>query len=264
MRLRGRAWALQVGDVEYSGFDMDFRAQYGEDGIGDCRIAISNAPRELAPSLSVDGQVVRLLAGYADSGAVEVARGGVVLDSVTDRRAGVDMVLSWAISSARGTIRAPVVSRWWPSPSAEEVIRWLAAQAGVAVDVLRLGRTTRYPGGLLTQGRIAPILDRLCADSGSRWALDDGRLRVWPRGGTARRTAEVWSAGGRTLLGLAVSGGGVRRLSVRGILTAHLRRGDALRVVDDLYSGDVLIDEVEHIGSTRSDAWDTVVTGRPA
>lgn len=260
MKRFGRVWELQVGSQIYTS-DMDFRATHRRGAPAECRIEVYGPPRALIDAVSAEDIEIRVLAGWEDSGPVEVARGGVVRDSLQTSRSSSTPRASWSITSARGSIREPILSRSWPpQAAATDILRDIAGAAGLSLDVIRLGVGVTYLRGYVASGRMSPVLDAVCADAEAQWIVADGRLRVWPIGSDARRTAEVWSPA-TGLLQLTASGGGLRRLTVSALLTPHLRPGDVVRVDDADHGGDVVVEEVDHAGQSSGGSWITRVVG---
>jgi len=239
---------------------MTFKAaRSSKTATGKCDVSVFMPARELVDALYDADTVVRVLAGWVDSGAVEVAQGTVVLDSVRDQRSGSRPAVSFQISSAKAATARASVSKAWAQVNASEVIDYLRTSMGIPADIIDLPTDVLYARGHAVERSVSVALDEVTRDCGAQWSVVDGRLRVWPIGGTARRTAEVWSSASGLLEVAAPRGGG--KVGARCLLAPNVRVGDTIRIEDESWSGDIATDECMHEGDTHGQAWYTSVSG---
>lgn len=265
MRLFGRQWSLQVGDpgsvgIEYLDARMQFKVQLsGRGGQNLCDLTVSNPDPSLVGALQSRDKFHRLLAGYED-GSQELFQGYVVRGSVQDRRTADEPEIQYQLSSAGRPLRIGTINRSFTGTvSARTIIEEVRKAMGLAADVLTLGEEKTYARGFVAQGAPGPILTDLCRDCGSQWQITDGRLRVWPVGQAARRTADLWAAEtGLLEASLPALNGEIRAAA---LLRPGLRPGDVVRIRDQVWSGDVVCVEVTHAGDTDGETWRTDVLG---
>lgn len=260
-RLFLRTWALETSDaVRYEGMRMAFRAaQAGAGGSSSCDVTVWMPARELVESLHLADTVIRVLAGYRDTGPVEVMQGAVVTDSVRDKRAAAEPSVTWQISPSKTPIQRASVSKSWSKVRASEVIEHLRQAMGVPADVVDLPEDVLFARGHVVERSPKTAMSEVVAACGAQWALQDGRLRVWPLGGVARATADLWAPS--TGLLEAVAPAGDDKVTARALLRPGLRPGDTVRVQSPSWSGDIRVQEVVHEGDSHGAAWFTSVTG---
>jgi len=265
--LARREWALEVGTpggraVRYEGMRMTFEVRLGGDPTDHgATIGYWMPPLNMVHSLGAEDIVVRVLAGYEDGGAVEMARGAVVAGSIKDRRGSTDPNVEFQISAA-GTEMLPVLSRSMPGPvSASEVIEQIRADLGLPADSIDLADDPVFERGYMLSGTPRAVLSELALSTGCNWDLPDGRLRFWPRGQPARQLRDLWTSGTGLL---EVSGPGSQRtIEAMALLRPAMRPGDIVRIDDQSHQGDIVVQDCTHSGDTFGDPWFTRITGRP-
>lgn len=264
-----RRWALEVGrpgtnGVRYEGMRLTFDVELRADSRATAaNVSVYMPDRALRGLVEAPDSVTRVLAGYRDGGAVEIVRGETVTDSVQETRQGPDRVLSWSVSGARVALLQTVPSRSWSSVRASEVIEWIRQQCGIPADVIRLGSDFTIARGYVVEGSPKQELTDLCASTGSRWQIVDGRLRILPVGEASRPVrAALWSSS--TGLRPSPQQRQDGRVVASALLEPGLRPGDIVRIVDDAYAGDVLIDRIRHEGDSHDTPWYSTVEGVPA
>jgi hypothetical protein len=264
--LVGRRWSLEVGRpgrrgiaVEQHRTTFSVRQKSGS-RTTTADIAVWMPPPDLRTFLEARGAVVRLLAGYAEGGAVELARGEVVPRTLAEPWQRDDRVLSWTISGGRLATLDAVPSRSWSQVRASDVIEYVRRECGLAVDVIRLGRDFTFARGYVVEGSPRDELSQLCEATGSEWQIVDGRLRILPRGEPSRARADRWSADTGMMWASPDVDGAIRAMA---LLRPSLRPGDVVSIVDDAYSGEMVAREVSHYGDSDGDAWYTEIEGRP-
>ncbi len=259
-------WALEYGPgrgtaTSITNMRMAFKSQQSTKGANTCDVTIWMPSRELIVALADPDTVVRVLAGYQDGGAVELCQGGVVDDSLKHRPTVADPFVSWKISPTKAPLARATVSKSWPSVHASEAIEFIRQAMGVPKDTIELPDDVFYARGLTIEGGPKTYLDEIVADCGAQWALPDGRLRVWPIGGVAQTTAELWSA--KTGLIESASPSAAGKVSARALLSPRLRPGDLVRMFDPpRWFGDIRVEECTHTGDTHGTAvWETAIKG---
>ena len=259
-------WALEVGEVggsatRYEGMRMRFSAKQASTGANVCDVTIWMPARELVSVLAETSTIVRVLAGYEDGGPVEIAQGRVVADSLKDQTTAMDPLVSWQISPTKAPLaRATVAHSFGLNTPASEVIEFIRQAMAVPEGVIELPDDVVYARGLTIEGGPKKDLDEVVADCGAQWSLADGRLRVWPIGGSAQTRADVWSANTGLIESARPSGEG--KVSARALLSARLRPGDTVRIDSRAWSGDVRVQECTHTGDTHgTTVWETAIKG---
>ncbi len=261
-----RVWALEVGmpnaaGRSYTGMDMSFRAVQSAKGSSLCNVTIWMPARELVDALNIKGVIFRVLAGYLDSGAVEVARGTVVQDSVRNKLAAAEPLISWQVSPSKEALARAMVARTWRSVYASEIIDHVRRSMGLAADVIDLPEDVFYAAGYHIE-KPKPALDEVTEDCGAQWDIVDNRLRVWPIDGVAKRTADLWSTSNGVILESAAPNGD-GKVTASALLRPQRRPGDTVRIESTSrgWSGDIRGQEFVHTGNTAAQVWRTDVTG---
>lgn len=262
--LWGRVWRIEVGraggrGVAVVGQRVTFGVRYepGRPAVAD--VSVYAPAAALVEALYDPEALVRVLAGYEASGPVELLQGAVVRDSVVDRRGSRDARVTWQVSPVGRRIAAATLAA--DVRDARAGIQACVAALGLPLDVLDLPRVTQYPRGYYLSGNPLTRLGELVGDCGAQYAVVDGRVRVWPLGGQARRTADVWSPS--TGLLDATRPGGDGKVTARALLRPGLRPGDVIRVQSAIWSGDLTVSDAYHEGDSEGQAWYTSVQGAP-
>lgn len=263
-----RRWALQVARAgrqgpSYEGqrvtFDVDLQAG---NRATVAQVSIYMPERGLRGLVEAPDAVTRVLAGYEDGGAVEVAQGQTVRDSVSVQRQGPDTILSWSVSGSRLALLDAVPSRSWSDVRASEVIEYVRQECGIPADVIQLGEDVRFSTGYVCEGSPREELTILARTTGSTWQIVDGRLRILPIGQPSRPArAALWSSTSGLLPSPQQRDDG--RIVATSLLEPALRPGDIVRIVDDAYSGDVTVQRVRHEGDTHGIPWYTTIEATP-
>lgn len=266
-RLWRRAWAIEVGPsgrtgTRYEGLTLSFGASYSHSEPAQCDVALVNPPREVVGALYDRETVCRVLAGYVDEGAVEVFLGTPIPGSVRDRRADEEPAVSWQLSASRSHAARATVSRTWRDVvRASEVIDYLRRALGLSAESIELPRDPVYHRGHVVLGPALPALAEAVATCGAVYSIEGGRLRIYPRGGSAPRRADEWSAASGLLDAAGPDGDGAVRASA--LLRPALRPGDVVAIRSPAWSGQVLVQSVTHDGATDGGTWATSIVGVP-
>lgn len=256
--LRGQVWEVRAGDQVFEGLDVRAIARWPKSGESPTvDVVINHAGPVLLGFLEAREERVSILAGYADDqGVVEIGGGRVVEDSVEEDRSSVDRPVEFQLSNRKATDEV-VLSASWASVAASEVLEYIRGEAGLAGDI-RLGSDLQYTRYSI-DGGFASVLEDLAGDTGSDWEVDGATLRMWPSAEEYQTTADLWSPS----TGLMRVSGADKEIRAAALLRPALRPGDAIRIVDDGYQGDLRLTEVTHEIDTYGGMWMTTVTGRP-
>lgn len=264
--LKDRRWAVEVsvGGVAttYEHARIAFSSKMANGAGWTARLTYSNPSTGLLGQLSDRGALVRILAGYADTGAVEVARGAPVKGSVQYRRQGDPQVQ--VVLHATSTPLRSVVSGVIPGPcTARDGIDYIRRELGLPAGVIspRLA-DVECRRGLVFSGSPSSYLDELAASAGCIWDIPSGRLSVRPAAeGRNAVSADVWSPA-TGLLDVS-SPGAEGEIRARALLRGALRPGDVVRLDGVRHAGELVLREVTHEGDTHGDRWWTTIEGVP-
>ena len=255
-RLFRRVWAVEVAGRRSEGLTVHFGARYpGRGEPAQCDVRVFMPPREMVAALYSPGTECRVLAGYVDTGAVEVFAGVPIPGSVEDARQEV----SWQLSASRTYAARRVVSRSWADVRASEVIDYLRRQMGLSADYLELPQDVRYARGHNVEGPARRELETVVADCGATYSIEGASLRVYPEGGSVPRAADAWTPGSGLLEIVGPEGSGEVRAMA--LLRPALRPGDTVPVRSPRWDGDVRVQEVRHDGQSDETRWQTEIVG---
>ncbi len=265
--LYNHLWALEIDDGQgdgrrYENLDMRFTSRMANTSKATtCDITVFSPDPYILGSLGKPGTLIRMLAGYETTGASVVGFGTVVKGTVEDRSASPDPYVSFQLTSGKQVFSQTTVSRSWSNITAEEVLRYLAGEMGLALEVFELATNPRYQRGYTVSGSASAAFAVVARDCGCQFTTVDGALRVWPVGRTARVTADVWSEDTGLLEALGpADGSSIRAVA---LLRPALRPGDIIKLDDRAYVGEVIAQEIVHEGDTYSDKWYTSIVGIP-
>ena len=264
--LYNKAWAIEIDDGangrRYEDLDIKFSSRMANTSKATtCDVTLYSPDKYFLGALGKTGTLVRVLAGYETTSASEVAQGTVVLTSVEDRSASPDPYVAFQITSGRRVFSNVTVSRAWSNITAGEVIRYLASEMGLSLEVFDLATDPRYQRGYSVSGSASVVLASVVQDCGCQFTTVDGALRIWPIGSAARNTVDVWAEDTGLLEALGPADGSTIRATA--LLRPGLRPGDVVRIDDRAYQGEVVIAELTHEGDTFGDAWYTSIIGKP-
>lgn len=266
--LFNRVWGLEVGPsggagLAFDGMRLRFSATRGRgSGGASCSLTAWNPSRTLMDMLATSGTLCRVLAGYRDGGAQEVFQGTVVNSSLVDRRGSRDPHIEWQLEAVAAALASVELAEFIEGPaSAADAIERIRLATGLASDAVQLGTAVNYARGISLMGDAEQLLDDLCATTGSTWSMPDGRLRVRPLRGAVRESADLWSSS--TCLVETSGPTDKGRVRASALLRPALRPGDVVRIVDQVYSGDVVVEEVTHAGDSDGRDWYTSIVAVP-
>lgn len=267
-RLWGKTWALEVIGTNgatrtYEGMRLAFSAprKAGSRTV-DASVTVWMPDPALVTSIEEGNVTVRVLAGWRDGGAIEVAQGERVRRTVSFTREGADEVLAFRISGGGTAMLGTVISHSWSSVKTSDAVEYIRQQLGLAADVIQFGTDVEYSRGYVIAGPAANALSDLCASSGSRWSVEAGRLRVVPLTGYSRVVSDRWTSETGLLQVSGPAGDGLVRASA--LLRPGLLPKDQIEIVDERYAGRVNITELVNDGDTHGDTWQTSIVGEPA
>lgn len=265
----GKVWAVEVQAEgaqgrRIEGLRMQFKVRRSSrEAAGAAELELYNAADVTVRAMQRPNTLVRVLAGWRETGPLQVIAGTVVTDSFEDgyekrtRRTRVQIADGGL--SVRGKLLSWVYDR--PIRSAE-LFRRLAALAGVPVGSIQPGREHEY-SGVVAYGTFGSEIEQAAIDSGSVASVIDGRLVVFPRTGSRpRKVTALRFAPSSGLIGSPTIGE-KGQVTIRAKLSPSMRPGDLYRVESRAITGNYIAIDVEHNGNTKAD-WLTVVKGRPS
>lgn len=267
MRLFGRSWRVQVGELDLSGVDVTFKVKRTlAPRPGTLELEVFNVTESHRHELTsaTRGQTfVEVQAGYEEGRSV-IFRGDV--RKAVAKRDGVDWAVSVTGGDGEHAIRAARVSRSFSAGTpTESVLRVIADAMGVgignAVTALRGARLgaddASFAGGTVVRGLASSELTRLCDGAGLAWSVQDGNLMLLPVGGSLRRTA-VRLAPDTGLLG-SVEVGAHGHAKATALLIPDLVPGQLVQLDAATAQGFYRIESAEYSGDTRGDDWQVVM-----
>jgi hypothetical protein len=218
-------------------------------------------------ALQAPGAVSTLAAGYqmapltlAAGRVIPGTVGRVIPGTVDAALDGEQFVVTWRISQAGVALRAIDVARAWSGPvTSDEVIAYLLQYTGLSRGTIEPGRTVTYTTGIALCGSALDELEQIAADTGSRLAIDNGVLHLWPVG-QQRQALRVVVSSSTGLVGIperADQG----RWQVRMLLEPSIRPGDQVRIDHPFFRGLLRAVDVEHAGDSgyQLDYYTTIV-----
>ena len=225
-------------------------------------IAVTNGAPAVLGRLQERGTVTRVLAGYGDQ-LTQVAYGSTVRGSVIGpTQEGADLVVRWQVLDG-GTAYADttILRAWVGTVRASEVVRAVAADAGLPVAGLTLGDDVALVRSYYASGTLRRILDDVCSAASSVWTVVGGRLYVWPRGQARVGTSLVLGYGS----GLVERPAKVddRRWRVVSLAQPGILPGDRYLVDADPGRGRYVAEDVSHdLDSLGYGPFATTIVGR--
>ncbi len=241
------------------GLDVTFAArQSGTTGADDARVTVVGQSAQSLSVIRTPGAIVRVSASYGDAEPVPVCQGAVVPGSLRDEPQD-DGLRRIEVQVGDGIdVRRLVVSVERSQPSTgEDVAREVARLAGIPVGVIRTGREVTYRGGYARVATVAQHLDDLAADLGCSWSVQDGRLSLWPADGQ-REVRDIAVSADTGLIGHPIAQDGAVVFLMQ--LIPGLRPGDVLTAQTREYRGRYIVREVQHVGGSRSENFETRAT----
>jgi len=267
-RLYDRVWALEVfragAGKRYENMDMRFSAKQNSLSKPTlCDITIWNPDPGLLGSITSDGTLMRVLAGYVSQGATELAQGVVVSNSVSDRSKSAEPMVSFQISKGREIFNNVILSKSWGPVGAEEIIEYIRTEIGVAFDIVEYAKTPYYSRGYALSGSPAQALASIVEDCGCQYTVVDGRLRIWPKNKHAKLLVDIWAPDTGLLECFPQGSGKQKKITCAVLLRPGARPGDVVQIESPQYNGRMKINELGHDCDTTADTWQTTAIGVP-
>ncbi len=255
--LFGQVWEIQAGTQVFEGLDFRATARWPKDSGATVDVVVNHAGPILRGIVDERNERISIRAGYErDQGPVEIGGGRPLRDSISEDRGSVNRPLEFQLTARRITDEV-VFSAAFGAVTASEVLEYIRGEAGLAGNI-RLGREVQYTRYSLSGG-LEKVITSIASDTGSRWDIDGSTLRFWPEGEPARETADVWSPS----TGLESVSGSGNEVRATAFLRPALRPGDAIRIVDEGYNGDLRLSEVIHEVDTFGGTFRTSIVGAP-
>lgn len=280
MRLFGRRWRVQVGELVSTDLDIKFKVtRQHATRPGTAEVSIFNltpahrseilkSPRARHWLLNAPGQadtpgqpgtVVEIAAGYGND-APTIFRG--TLRRVTEAREGNDWITTITAGDGAYAIRSARVRRSFAADTQlGTVIRALADAMEVGYgnldEVLPSAQFERvgalFPEGTVLHGNAADELTGLCRSAGLEWSVQDGHLLVLQRGAAIRRQSVLLSPD--TGLVGSPERNGRRRAKAKALLIPDLVPGRIVDLRSEIVAGEFRILHAEYTGDTRGGDW---------
>lgn len=268
MNLYDRVWALEVFRAgvgkRYENMDIKFASKQNSLSKPTlCDITIWNPDPGLLGSITSEGSLMRVLAGYAPQGATEIAQGVVVANSVADRSKSTEPQISFQISKGREIFNNVTLSKSWGPVGVEEIIEYIRQEIGVAYDIVELDKKPYYNRGYALSGSPAAALAEVVDDCGCQYTVVDGRLRIWPKKKHAKILVDIWAPDTGLMDCFPQGNGSQKRITCSILMRPGARPGDVVEIKSPQYNGRMKIQECGHTGDTTSDLWQTNAVGVP-
>lgn len=157
------------------------RATYREADDAQAVVTIAQPAPSTVSALRADGAVVEVVAGYIEDGPPpgSVVRGRVLLGSVRERWGPGSHVVEAVVRPSDVRTSPTVRARAWQSTTGREVWDHVVTSSGMALGRPPPTAGASYRGGYAVRGAPGPILRRVAADAGWRWAVSGGVVDVW-------------------------------------------------------------------------------------
>lgn len=255
----GRVAKLQIGSTEFEGLRVRFSVRRAPGKLDGAQIDVWGLDLDAYGQIGRSTITTRLICGYRDDGVGVIVEGTTTPDSLQRPVADGEVVTSWQVQEAGAAMRSVRLAASWPGQvTADEVIRYVAGELGVAVAPVVLPRTPTYARGFAVNGAPRLALSTLAADCGCSWSLQAGRLVLTPLGGVPARVRAVVVQPVGTPQSMDRG-----RVEVVSLLLPGTMPGDAVRVAGDWLAGDYVVEQLEHRGDTHAEEWFTTLTVRP-
>lgn len=265
--LFGRSVLVDIGFAGETGRRIDglrvaFRAKKSSTSKADASdVTVYNPAEGTIRALEQKGILTRVLAGYGGRPS-QVAMGTVVKGSLRISTDGVDRIARWQVHDGGADLGLVYLSRAWNGEiKTSALLDYVVAQSGLSTGTVILGREIGYQR-FAAQGTVREVLDTVVADAESVYAIQDGRLQVWPKGSGRPRRAEVLRVSTGLIGSPKSTDAGIESTA---LLRPGLRPGDTYRLVSAMYDGDLVALDVSHEGDSGEDVpFYTTTVGRPA
>lgn len=262
MKLIGRRWRVQIGEIASEDLDLTFKAKRtsaARPGTLELVVFNFNEAHRNEVLAARRGTLVELSAGYEDARPV-IFRGD--LRRATHKRDGLNWLVTVTAGDGEYAIRTARVARSFSAGTAlADVFRALAAAMGVAegnanevTASAQLGTVgALFPRGVILHGLAADELTRMCRGAGLEWSVQEGALQILPRGRALQRSAVLLTPD-TGLLGSPEVGHG-RSVKARALLIPDLVPGRLVELRSQVATGTYRIHSTELAGDTRGEDW---------
>ena len=158
-------------------------------------IKIWNLSDESLELIEHDDIMLELAVGYKDNvGAVRIFLGSLIKMTVDDENEGTDVVATIKASDGQIAIRDSIISiSNPPGVSNLVVLRNIANNMGLTLDIAPDVEGSPYPDGFSFVGYSAAALDQICGNLGCEWSIQNEVLQVILKGGTTGKKGLVFS-----------------------------------------------------------------------
>lgn len=263
MRLFGRSWSVQVGELVLSEMDVTFKAKRAHAARpGTLELEVFNVTeqhRQELTSATRGRTLVEVQAGYVE-GRSTIFRGDV--RKATAKRDGTEWSVKIEAGDGEHAIRTARVNQSFAAGAGvggvvEAIARAMGVGIGNAAQALRGARLAGggdvFTDGTVVRGRAAAELTRLCDSTGLSWSVQEGALMLLPVGGSLQRTA-LRLAPDTGLLGSPEQGRG-GHAKARALLIPDLVPGRLVQIDAALVRGFYRIESAEYAGDTNGSDW---------
>jgi len=246
----GRAWeGLRVG------FSV-------KRGVGrtpnKAEVSVYNLTRDSSRACQEAGAIVRLLAGYGAPS--EIFTGAI--DRAVRNESGVDAETRIEAADGGRAFRSGWISKTFAAGTdTDQILRELAAAAGVSLGHVGTLPTVRVTSGLTLCGPVRDCLDTLARTVGAEWSLQDGELQLLSPTGTTPEDAVILSPDTGLVGSPVQTKEGVELVA---LLQPTIRPGRRFLLQSRDFRGVYRARDVEHVGDS---GWETDfytrITGTP-
>lgn len=224
-------------------------------------ITIQNPRSGMVGEARKPGALVELIAGH-EGDARTIFLGQVIPSGAHLERSPTGRALTLHASDGALELAGAYASRSFGTVLVSDALAELAEDIGVGVAAIEVGNDIEL-GGLVLSGSASEHLDRLCALTGSAWAIRDRELYVWSATRYTEEVAPVYSVANKTLVGSPVQRDG-GEVEVTVLLDAGMRPGRRFVIGDDAsISGTFVASAVDMFGSNYGPAFYTKPIGTP-
>lgn len=231
-------------------------------------ITIYNLNAEQRSYLSEKGIRVVLEAGY-DENFNTIFFGD--LSSSRSYKEGPDWLTELECKDGGRTVKNSTAFRSFrKGVKAKKVVKYLieamglTATAGTKAVVEAM--TDEYTNGKVLSGKAANQLDRILADHGLEWSIQNGRLQILKYGTVEDRTVFVFLSKDTGLVGSPEEGApdkkrGPKKYTAKSLLQPGLTPGKLVSLQSIVLEEDVVVDKVTHTGDNFGTEWYSLIEG---
>lgn len=235
---------------ELEGLRMAFKVTRTSTSRADAaEVSIWGLTSSTAGELEDRRTVVRVIAGYRNSGVGQIIAGTVVPGSLRRPSQGAETITTVQVAESSVDLANVVLSdAWGASVTTREIVARVADRLGVSFGQTDLADNVTYARGYVVSGDARTVLSELAQDARSRWTIQNGRLVLIPLSGSVRSRVAILSAS--TGLVGTPEAADKQQIRIVALLQPSILPGDRIRLQSDRYAGDYVVRGVEHAGDS--------------